>query len=157
MTKKIFYEKVGRRYKPVYEYDQILMDAMPKGTHLIQVYPGGKTTRYNVDPAYAPMVAAGRTAKDAMCESIRKASELRPSKTPVTEGQRQAWEKLSQEFGNELNTLQAGSIHDIAEAGIQAMSKEAEKLLKHTAVKEAYEHFMLVCKLCAEEDHVETR
>ena len=58
--KTIFYKKVGRRYVPVYEYDQTLMDALPKGSHLIQVYPGGQSTKYNVDPAYAPLIAAGR-------------------------------------------------------------------------------------------------
>ena len=57
--KKIFYEKVGGRYKPVYEYDQTLMDAFPKGTHVTVCYPGGQSTRYNIDPNYAAMIAAG--------------------------------------------------------------------------------------------------
>ena len=29
--KTIFYKKVGRKYVPVSEYDQTLMDALPKG------------------------------------------------------------------------------------------------------------------------------
>ena len=34
MTKKIYYEKRGRRYVPVMEHDYELMDAMPRGNHL---------------------------------------------------------------------------------------------------------------------------
>ena len=70
--KKIYYEKVGRKYVPVYEYDQTLMDSFPKGTHIIMCYPGGQSTRYNIDPAYAPMIAAGRVAEDAISQAIHK-------------------------------------------------------------------------------------
>ena len=151
MDKKIFYEKVGRRYKPVYEYDQTLMDSMPKGAHLICVYPGGRSTRYRVDIAYAPMIAAGRVAEDAICESIRKASEMKPQRTPITPGQKKAWEKLAKEFGDELCPLTYGSTRDHAEAAVKAMQDEAEKLLSNPSVKKAYEHFLLVCELTKEE------
>ena len=151
MDKKIFYEKVGRRYKPVYEYDQTLMDSMPKGAHLVCVYPGGRSTRYRVDIAYAPMIAAGRVAEDAICESMRKASEMKPQRTPITPGQKKAWEKLAKEFGDELCPLTYGSTRDHAEAAVKAMQDEAEKLLSNPSVKKAYEHFLLVCELTKEE------
>ena len=64
--KKIFYEKVGRRYVPVSEYDSDLLDAFPKGTHIVMCYPGGQSRRYQIDPAYAPMIAAGRVAEEAI-------------------------------------------------------------------------------------------
>ena len=96
--KKIFYEKVGRRYRPVHEYDSDLLNSLPKGSHLINVYPGGQSTRYNIDPNYAAMIAAGRVAEDAMSEAIRKASELRPQRTTITPGQKRAWENLAREF-----------------------------------------------------------
>jgi hypothetical protein len=64
VMKKIFYEKVGRRYKPVREYDNDFLDSVPKGSHLVMSYPGGKSTRYNIDPNYAAMIAAGRVAED---------------------------------------------------------------------------------------------
>ena len=41
MVKKVYYEKIGRRYRPVAEYDSDLLDSFPKGSHLICVYPGG--------------------------------------------------------------------------------------------------------------------
>jgi hypothetical protein len=46
------------------EYDEYLMDGLPYGNHMIMVYPGGQSTRYNIDPALAPMIAAGRVAED---------------------------------------------------------------------------------------------
>jgi hypothetical protein len=145
--KKVYYEKVGRRYKPVAEYDNDLLDSFHKGNHLVMVYPGGTSRRFNIDPAMAPMIAAGRVAEDAMCKAMMDASELRPQRTPLTEGQRKAWRKLAREFGDELCTLQGSSTRDIVEAGVQAMQEEADQLLKHEAVRQAYEQFLLVCEL----------
>ena len=145
--KKVYYEKVGRRYKPVAEYDNDLLDSFHKGNHLVMVYPGGTSRRFNINPAMAPMIAAGRVAEDAMCKAMMDASELRPQRTPLTEGQRKAWRKLAKEFGDELCTLQGSSTRDIVEAGVQAMQEEADQLLKHEAVRQAYEQFLLVCEL----------
>lgn len=145
--KKIYYEKVGRRYVPVAEYNEEWLDSFQKGTHLVMSYPGGSSRRYNVDPNHAAMIAAGRVAEDAMCQAIRQASELRPRQTPITPGQKAAWEKLAQEFGDELATLQIDCARDIAEAGIKALMDEAARLMSNPAVKDAYEQFQTVCKL----------
>ena len=145
--KKVFYEKVGRRYKPVYEYDQTLMDSFPEGSHLVLCFPGGKSTRYRVDPAYAPMIAAGRVSEDAIRSAIVKASELRPTRQPLTEGQRKAWNKLKKEFGDEFFGLRGASIHDCVEAGVKAMMEEANKLMSNPGVKKAYEQFLLIAEL----------
>lgn len=150
--KKIFYEKVGRKYIPVKEFDSMFIDALPKGNHLMMIYPGGQSTRYNVDPNYAAMIAAGRVAEDAICNAMVKASELRPTKTPLTEGQIKAWRKLSEEFGDDLCMLTHGSIRDQVEAGVKAMQVEADKLLTNPAVKKAYEQFLLVCELTKNEN-----
>jgi hypothetical protein len=150
--KKIYYEKVGKRYKPVTEYDSDLLDSVPKGNHLVMSYPGGVSRRYNVNPDYAAMIAAGRVAENAICKAIGKASELRPQRTPITEGQRKAWNKLAKEFGDELCTLSGLCIQDCAEAGVQAMIDEAEKLMQHEAVRKAYEQFMLVCELTKQQE-----
>lgn len=149
--KKIFYEKIGRRYKPVYEYDQTLMDALPKGSHLIQVYPGGRSTRYNVDPNYAAMIAAGRVAEDVISKRLMQASDLRPKNKPITEGQRLAWENLVKEFGEEARCLEWPSAREACEAAVAAMEVEACMLMKHPAVKRAFEQFQIVAKLVYEE------
>jgi hypothetical protein len=148
--KKIYYIKEGRKYVPVAEYDNDLLDSFSKGTHLVMVYPGGTSRRYNIDPNYAGMIAAGRVAEDAISRAITKASELRPKRSPITEGQKKAWENLAKEFGDELCTLYGSSVHDCAEAGVKAMQEEADKLMTNPAVKKAYEHFQLVCELTRE-------
>jgi hypothetical protein len=150
--KKIYYEKRGRRYVPVQEYDGDFMDSYSKGTHLLMVYPGGQSRRYNIDPAYAPMIAAARVAEDEICRAISKASELRPQRTLITPGQKKAWEKLAKELGDELATLNGLCIRDCAEAGVKAMQEEAEKLMQHDSVRKAYEHFQLMCKLTKEQE-----
>lgn len=152
MVKKIFYEKVGRRYKPVSEYDSSLIDALPKGSHLIQVYPGGKSTRYNVDPNYAALIAAGRVCEDALSRAIMQACEIRRQQrhekgTPLTPGQKAAWEKLVEEFGPDAKQLEWASVRECAEAGTKALEEEATKLMQNEAVKLAYEHFQMVCEL----------
>jgi hypothetical protein len=78
------------------------------------------------------------------------ASELKPQSTPITEGQRKAWNKLAKEFGTERFALQHGSARDLAEAGVNAMMIEADKLMKHEAVRKAYEQFQLMCELTKE-------
>jgi hypothetical protein len=148
--KKIYYEKKGRRYVPVAEYDNDFMDSLTKGTHLVMSYPGGTSRRFNIDPNHAAMIAAGRVAEDAICRAISKASELRPQQTPITLGQKKAWEKLAKEFGSELATLSGLCIRDCAEAGVKAMMEEADNLMSNPSVRKAYEHFQLVCELTRE-------
>ena len=150
MTKKIYYEKVGRRYVPVAEYDNEFMDSFTKGNHLVMCYPGGSSRRFNIQPDYAALIAASRVAEDAMTRAISQASELRPKQTPITEGQRKAWKKLAKEFGNELATLNINCSRDIAEAGIKALQDEANMLYLNPAVKKAYEQFILICQLTKE-------
>lgn len=158
MVKKIYYEKIGRRYVPALEYDQTLMDALPKGSHLIQVYPGGKSTRYNVDPNYAALIAASRVAEDALSRAIMKATEIRRQQrhekgTPLTPGQKAAWDKLVEEFGEDAKQLEWASVRECAEAGVTALQEEADKLMHHEAVKLAFDHFVMVCEICARSEN----
>lgn len=145
--KKTFYEKVGRRYKPVMEYDDYLIDAFPKGAHLVMCYPGGTSRRYNVDPNYAAMIAAGRVAEDVISRAIYQASEARPKERPITERQRAAWEEMKAAFGDEFFSLTLPATRDLAEIGVQAMQEEAIKLMQNEAVRNAFEQFQLVCEL----------
>lgn len=134
------------------EYDSNLMDGLPKGAHLILVYPGGQSTRYNVDPNYAAMIAAGRVAEDALSRAIMQATEIRRQQrhekgTPLTPGQKAAWENLVKEFGPDAKQLEWASVREIAEVGVKALEEEANKLMQNEAVKLAYEHFQMVCEL----------
>lgn len=149
--KKIYYEKVGRRYVPVAEYDSTYLDSFPKGNHLVMCYPGGSSRRFNIDPNYAAMIAAGRVAEDAISKAVVKASEMRPHNKPITEKQRKAWEALAKAFGDDRYYVEIPSAREIAEEGLKAMMEEADKLMTHEAVKQAYDHFMFMAKLVYDE------
>jgi hypothetical protein len=145
--KKFYYEKRGNRYFPVSEYDSEVMDAFPPGDHLVSVRPGSTSRRYKIDPDFAPMIAAGLYAQDQVAEAVIKASELRPQKTPLTEPQLKAWRMLADSLGDDLAVLNQASAFEITDAAVKAMQQEAEKLMQNSAVRQAYEHFMLMCKL----------
>jgi hypothetical protein len=151
--KQIFYKKQGRRYIPVSEYDNEMLDSFPKGTHIVMCYPGGQSRRFNIDPNYAAMIAAGRVAEDAMCTAMIKADEVQPQRKALTEAERDAWNNLIAVWGDEARSLRRPAIRDIAEAGIKAMQEEADKLMRHESVRKAYEHFMLMCKMVKDYEH----
>ena len=50
-------------------------------------------------------------------------------------------------LGEDAYSLQIESTRGVAEAGVQAMQKEAEKLLTNSAVRLAYDHFLMVAEL----------
>lgn len=147
MTSRVFYEKVGRRYVPVAEYDSDWMSSFPKGSHLVVNRNGGSSRRFDIDPAFAPMIAAGVFAEDKMCAAIHSASEARSKTQPITPEQAAAWNKMKELMGDDLFYVSYPSAYEIAQAGIKAMSEEAAKLLTNPAVKQAYEQFLLVAEL----------
>lgn len=150
----IFYIKKGRKYIPHSTYSTEFCDSFPKGTHLVQVYPGGSSRRFNIDPAYAPMIAAGRVAEDAISKALMRASDLRPKTAPITQEQKDAWEHLVKVFGEEARCLEWPSAREACEEAVKAMTKEADKLLSNPIVRKAYEKFLFVAELTKE--HNET-
>jgi len=147
MSSTVFYKKVGRRYVPVSEYDSELMDSIPKGNHIVMCYPGGQSIRYNIAPALAPMIAAGRYAEEKMLHTMRMIGEARPKRKALTDKQRQAWQTMKEAFGDDMFSYSYASNVEIVEAGIKAMTEEANKLLSHPAVKDQYEKFLMTCEL----------
>lgn len=150
--KKIYYEKKGRRYVPVAEYDNDYFDSFPKGATLVMCRPGSTSRRYLIDPALAPMIAAGIYAEDAMCKAVMEGSEAKPKKAPLTPEQVAAWQQMKEAFGSDMFYIQYPSARDSVEAGIKAMQAEAEKLLSHPSVRKAYDQFMLMCQLVKENE-----
>jgi len=150
--KKLYYIKEGRRYKPVSEYDSDLLDSFHKGAHIVMSYPGGSTRRYNIDPAFGPMIAAGRYAEDAISKELMRASDMRPRETPLTQEQKDAWEHLVKVFGPEARCLEWPSAREACEAGVNAMQAEADKMLTNPAIKKAWDYFMMVWALTKEQE-----
>lgn len=151
--KKLYYIKEGRRYVPVSEYDSDLLDSFHKGAHIVMSYPGGSSRRYNIDPAFGPMIAAGRYAEDAISKELMRASDMRPKESPLTQEQRDAWEHLVKVFGPSARTLEWPSAREACEAGVNAMQTEADKMLTNPAVKKAWDYFMMVWALTKEQEH----
>jgi hypothetical protein len=149
----IFYVKKGRKYVPHSAYSSEFCDSFPKGSHLVQSYPGGSSRRFNIDPAYAPMIAAGRVAEDAISKALMRASDLRPKTRPITQEQKDAWEHLVKVFGEEARYLEWPSAREACEEAVKAMAVEAEKLLQHPAAQKAYDNFLLVCAIVKETEH----
>jgi hypothetical protein len=148
MTKKIYYEKQGRKYVPVREYDPTLMDSFPSGTHMVVCHPGGRSYRYNIDPAFAPMIAAGRYCEDVISTAVMKAHECRPYQNEVlNDEQLAAWEHLKSVLGDRGRYLEWPSARQIAEEAVKALSDEALKMLDNPSVKLAYENLMMVAAL----------
>ena len=151
--KETFYKKVGRKYVPVYEYDQTLMDSFPKGNHVVMCYPGGQSRVYSNDPNYAALIAASRVARDPMHDAIHEATKMHRDQYEgyiLEPEQQKAWEHLVEVLGDRGRILHYKSVHDIADAGIKALEAEAAKLMTNAAVKDAYDKFLLVCKLTKE-------
>ena len=115
-------------------------------------YPGGSSRRFNIDPAYAPMIAAGRVAEDVIAKAIVKATEARTSRRAMTDAEHAAWLNLIEVWGDEARQLTWPSAREAAETGVQAMMQEAEKLLANPTVRKAYERFIMICELTKEHD-----
>ena len=155
--KEVFYKKVGRKYVPVSEYDSTLLDALPKGAHLVLSYPGGRSTRFNIDPKFAPMIAAGRYAEDAISKSLMDASEIRPARwDKFTEKDQRLWSAIKSCIPKEHRYMYThGSAYEAVQAGVKAMSMEADKLLENPSVRKAYDRFMLIVELTKDHNNVE--
>ena len=127
----------------------MLQNALPHGSYVTVVRPGSSVQRWAIDPAYAPMIAAGIVAREAMAEVMISASEVRVSgnRRPMTREQRDAWENLVAVFGPAARQLEHPSVMEVTQAGVDAMIAEAERLLTHPSVRSAYEHFITVSKL----------
>ena len=153
--KTLFYKKQGRRYVPVGEYDNELLDSFPKGDHLVSVYPGGSSRRFSIDPAFAPMIAAGRYAEEAITRKIQEVTELRPANREIDEETQQKWKRFISTIPEDFRYMFThGCARDAAEAGVKAMQEEVDKLMQNEAVRKSYEHFMLMCKLTKEKENV---
>jgi hypothetical protein len=150
------YKKVGRRYQEIGEYDPECMDYFGNGATLVVKHKSVTARYYNVDVAVVPMLAAAKYCEDAVSSAIMRATEIRRSQrgvaTPLTPGQKAAWENLVKEFGDDAKQLEWPSAREAAEAAGKALQEETEKLLANESIRQAYDHFMLLCKLSAQHE-----
>lgn len=134
-SKYTLYEKRGRRYYPVSEYDPKVTDAFPEGFTMVHVKPGSASYRYGVSPAVPEVLAAARLLEDAMLEAMHKAAKYKPEPVPVTKEEQQAWKHLetimekNEGLDRRMLRLWGCSANDMVEAGVKVL----EEYLKRDA------------------------
>ena len=150
--RKTYYVKEGDNYVAVDEYDPDVMDAMPYGTHLVYVREGGKSRRYDVDPALAPMAAAALLLEDSLTQIVSEAMDARPSKRPpLTPEQMKAWEQFRDAMGDQMGMLEYPSLREVAERFLKTLQETAVEQMNNPAVRKAYEQYLMLAALTKEE------
>jgi hypothetical protein len=148
--KKIYYEKIGKKYFPVAEYDPQFENRFRKGTHLVHCIPNGASYVYDIDPNHAAVIASSLLIRNTIIQKIVEASAWTTGNQPITLEQKAAWKALSESFGDSYFALQSPSITECVDAGIKEIQATAHELMKHDGVKKAFDNFQLMCKLVEE-------
>lgn len=113
------YRKVGKKFVPV--NDPYAYDGLRNGYWLIHIKDGSTSIRQQIYPDKASLTAAARAIEDNLLDIIRKASEARPNKTPLTEEQKKDWDKFIKKHGDSFNTISYPSFQENAEKIIAAI------------------------------------
>ena len=116
---QIRYRKIGRKY--VQDNDVWAYDGLREGWWLVKVAPGSTSIRQQVYPNRAEIDAAAKDKEDELVDIIRKASEAKPAKIPVSPEALADWQAFIAKHGNEFSTLQFPSIQENAEKIIEAL------------------------------------
>lgn len=120
MNNYTLYEKRGRRYIPVQQYDSKIMDSFTKGFTMVHVEPGVSSYRYNIDPAIPEVLAAVKLLQDAMAKAMRDKSRWTPNR-PLTKKQKALYDAYAESMGNDIYLLQSASAYDVVEAGTKIL------------------------------------
>lgn len=115
------YTRQGSRFVPVHECR--FFDALPEGAWLVIVGTGNTAIRRALNPAYAELEAAMRTAEDAMCTAMLEASKLRPMKQKMSDKERRAWAAYKEIMGDDIPRYlgEYASVQEIVQAGLDAI------------------------------------
>jgi hypothetical protein len=118
---EVLYKKIGRKYIPV--NDPFALNGLREGFWLVKVAPGSTSIRQQVYPNRSEISAAARDKEDELIKIIRKASEARPSKRPLTPEALADWQAFIAKHGEQFNTLEYPSMQENAEKIIEALLK----------------------------------
>ena len=100
-------------------------DVYPIGAHLVVVEPGLRTTRYRIDPATAPLLAAAEVAREPMLVAMRERIS-RVEVQPDTEAHRRGWAAYLAAGGPPSGlSLRGASMAEVVDAGIDALIRAA--------------------------------
>jgi len=126
MSKTVFYKKIGRRYHPVCEYDDELLDSFDYDTvTMVHCRKNGQSRSYQIDPNFEALDAALMVMREDLVNMMVSVMELRPSKQPFTDRQRELWNELKESFNDQDFYCIRESVHDMA---IQFGEKVKERI-----------------------------
>lgn len=148
------YIKRGNNFIAVSEYSYEVSNAFPYGAHLVVAKNGSRMVRYNVDPAFAPLIAAITFAEDKMVDALHEAAAAKPVQE-LNMLQRAAWIDFLEtvKYTDATSRVSYASAADIVKVGLNAMQEEAAKMLENPTVKLAYDKFLMVWELAKESNN----
>ena len=100
---------------PVRAWSPERTDRLPAGVHLLVVQPGRKSTRFNVQPAHAPILAVIELHRDALAKAASEATRPLPTRK-LTPRELKAWRAYQAATGAESLSLTVGSAMSIVDA-----------------------------------------
>lgn len=118
-TDKTLYAKRGRRYVPVLEHTTY--DHMPEGHYLLTVKLGSKQLTTLTSPDEAPLRAALRQPTEVLVALLMEAAKARPARAPLTQKQRDAWDRFCKDYGDVYSIL-LPSAQEVAEKFLDALT-----------------------------------
>jgi len=124
------YKKKGRRYIEIGVYENEYFH-YPIGSHLVVSEQGSTLTKFNIQPDYAPVLAALETYREAIQTAMHKATELKVTKREYTKQEQKGIDAYIKEAGLPITLAFEGvSMNDIVQAGIDViLSKVKEQAL----------------------------
>jgi hypothetical protein len=152
MSEITYYIKDGRKYVPIKYYDDACMNSVKEGCTLIVKDKGSKMIRSDVDPAYAPYLAASLSIQCKIATTLVRASESRPHKKDLSEEERTDWEEFMKKHGESFRYLEYPSGYEIVETMLKELGTRLVKAHENPAVNEAWEHYKFMVGLTLKED-----
>lgn len=119
---EVLYRKQNGKYVPV--NDPYVTDGLTNGVWLVVVKSGSKSCRSKINPKLIEVEGALHYLHEGLCESMRKASEMRPRSIKMSKKEQRAWEAYKKIIGKEIPTyFEYASFSEIADAGCDYIKK----------------------------------
>lgn len=147
MSKKIqqlyareqYYIKRGKKYFKV--NDPVAYDGLEKGAWLVIVKGNCTSIRSVVNPKLTELDAAMKYLEDSLCDALADASKMRPSSTPISKKEQEAWKTFEKTMGNDMpKYFEYASFSEIAQKGCAHIKKiMLENNMDIDKIREKYE------------------
>ena len=118
-TNRQRYKKIGNRYVLCNDFDAY--EGLEEGFWLVWVREGWTSIKKMVYPADAEIVAAARKKEEQLLDVIRKASEAKPSRRPISPEALADWQTFIAKHGEQFSTLEYPSFQENVEKILQIL------------------------------------